>query len=462
MKEVQRRYIEKLEQRKSEAYINTGIEVCNRVYEEQIVRNNKFNSPVLYSFKTATFRYIDKYFNLKEAKILKEFVTEKLESIPGKFDFSYNKKFRILKSMLINSITYVYDVEHSKRIKYNIEYYKLNQLYKEITDIVNEDGKLYFTQFDELAKTINDFGFPIDDLIEIILEFIKMNIKRYENLSNLTLPYYTENIRNYDFIYISKKEIDKISKTDSYQTITLDDSDKNKLRREELSNLICKINIIKRLCERIYKYYICEDEHSEKSIELLYNSLIELQIEPKICKKILNNLKKKLKKSNQNIQNSPIKNIEIAKTTPSKKQTVLISKEMETYFDFKLMKPTRTLSLNEIIYCVGLLTKTSADVKTIDDFLLLSLKELRKNNPIFVYTNLYNKLIYFKDKYDITSILNSIQQDLEKMFICSDKEYEQIKLNVAENIKYALNMIGEDYEYEKIQSAKIKSINNKN
>ena len=119
----------------------------------------------------------------------------------------------------------------------------------------------------------------------------------------------------------------------------------------------------------------------------------------------------------------------------------------------KNMKVKKILSLDEIIYCISLLEKLSADSKTIDKFLMLTNKERRKQNPIYVYIELYDKLINSNNK-EILNLVNTINYELSKMFICSNEQYKEIKDNILESIKYLLNIV--DFEYEKSKAKIIK------
>ena len=90
---------------------------------------------------------------------------------------------------------------------------------------------------------------------------------------------------------------------------------------------------------------------------------------------------------------SYVKDKQIKQMMPKKKIN-LITKELKKYFDFDNMVAIKPLSLDEIIYCIALLTKISAEQKTIDRFLLLVGKLNKKENPISCYGDL---LIYDKE-----------------------------------------------------------------
>ena len=473
MNEVLNNFIKKLEQNKEEINFNFGIAVYNKMYERQIKRYDSYSTFSFTALKKSTFKYFDKYYSIETAQKLKLYVENDLKIKEKNTKFIRYKKHLILSGITKFIMAKLYNGYH-KDIMYTkegLQQYICNNLYEEIIDIKSCDGNIYFTNFEQLSKRIIELGYSNENLLNIILEIVKLNIERYEKIKSKKTPFYFENLKKNQFENLSKKEI-KIITEKILENNCIEDEN----IPEDIKNEIIQYYYIRQACETIYEYYINRPQ-DKKDIQQLYDSLLILKIDENLCNKIAFSLKKKAKKTaiaqNNNIQfimpktkdNLPFitpkgsdKLSSLIQTITKKEQRKII-KELETYFDFENMKPIRLLSLNEIVYCVYLLMKNSSDTEIINNFITLSIKRLRKENPLYVYNNLYDKFKYFKDKYQIENIMESINREIEKIFICSDEEYIQIKYVMSEYIKFILNEIGNNFDYEKEEAAKIMVLN---
>jgi len=458
MEDIKRRFIESLNNKGFNIEVAYGIKIYNRA-KEICIRGTK-PSIILRAFLEVSNKFFYDHFRKDSAEFLMDMAKKDILALERKcnqdqFDF----KFRTLSGISNKVISLVYIDQHRLNLK---EEYLKRKLYKDYKSIINaskEESKDFFINFNFLSKELEESGLSAPNLFEIILSFVKKNLKVFNEKQMNPIPD-VEKIRNHKFKRISKKRIAHILDNDMLGDFLAEDYPTKKVK--ELKTFIeqnpLDISHYVKNCEIILQHYENPNGLTKEDIDSIYFALMELKVDEKLCRKIKTFLSKGLvtdRKEKTNVKPvQVVKEIKEVKTL-SKKQTNLIIKELQQYFDFEKMKPTKTMTLNEIIYCISLMIKINADEKNIDNFLKVIEKENRKQNPIYLYANLYNKLMFYKNRVEVYRILNDIDEELQKMFICSLEDYDKIKSSIMENMKYVLNYIGNNYEYEKSEAKKM-------
>jgi len=459
MENVRKNFINGIEKRSSNLEIDLGTKIYNLSKEICLKDIRKKTPIILHSFLKISEQFFCKYFEKNSAECLIEMAREDILNLEKKVpDNQYNFKFRLLTSMLNKTIFTVYKNNLSLTLKEDYLKRNLYKNYKNIIDASKEESKDFFIDFDFLSRMLEASGVSAQNSYEIILSFIKKNIELYNKQQINPIPDINK-IKKHKFKKITKKEIDYILNNNMINEFLSGNYPKKKVKELKtfIENNPLDISNYVKNCRIILKNYENSENLTEANIYSISLALLDLDIDEKLCRKIELFLNKKYIIGKKEKINKPIQIVNEVKEVKmlSKKQTNLIIKQLNQYFDFERMRPIKYLTLNEIIYCISLMKKINADEKSIENFLKLIEKENRKQNPVYLYANLYNKLMFYKDKKEIVRILNDIENELQKMFICSSDDYDKIKSFLNENIKYALNYLANNYEYEKNEAKKM-------
>ncbi|MBE6149365.1 MAG: hypothetical protein E7170_01415 [Firmicutes bacterium] len=362
--------------------LDMKLERYSKIFDSMLKIGKTNNEIIVTPIIEAAYCYFNDILPSDELILVNDIIKNKVDKLEPKI-IRNKYQFKFLSNILTKCYVRLYKFVDNKTHISNEE------LYNNYQELINtyENDKTMFINFEFLSKQLIEYNTSLQHKFDIVLSFINMNLERFN-------------------------EVD--------------------------------INSVIENCTIINKYY--SDDIKQSDINIIYESLLKLNIEKELCDKFLIILNKKVEKSKNKKQEKVVYNKFYTKPSISKKDIYSITNELNSYFDFKNMKVKKILSLDETIYCLSLLYKLSADNKTIDKFLMLTNKEKRKQNPIYVYIDLYDKLINSNNK-EILNLVDSINYELSKMFICSNDEYNNIKDNISEHIKYLLNIV--DFEYEK-------------
>lgn len=203
-----------------------------------------------------------------------------------------------------------------------------------------------------------------------------------------------------------------------------------------------------------------KDSYEESDIAIVIKALYDLSFSENICREIGNYLLFELEKRNnkkaEKKQYIPAYEPLPRKTnTLSKKEYNLLYRELLTYFDFNNMQPIKYLNLDEIIYCLHILIKLKMRDNVINSFLRIINKYNRSQNPLALYTSLYNKLNTYQNNPEFKNKMTDIASYIKEMYISSDEEYIEWKELLSEELASILELCSEDYTYELNEAQKL-------
>lgn len=459
MNKAQEEFMMYLREKVGRADIELGNAAAKSVFKENIEKGKFFDPVFLDNFLKAFSTYCETRFGEIEAKILNQIALLNIEKVKKEHKSKQKKKYKIRGKFFYIGYLYLLDIAHKQEKRKMVEENKMWHMYEQLISLIEGKSNELFIDFERLSNELMSSPLSTQSQADMIFSTIELNLEILKK-GNVAPILDREKAKQHKFKYITKSQLRNLFKCEEVELLLASPLRRHKKRKKELQQFIEENPLdISSTIEKfkiIQEHYTNPSDLTDENIKTICNTLIELKIEPKVCYKIEANLQKRKKKSQKQTKEILPTQKRLEKPTLSKKEMNLIIKELDQYFDFSKMRAIRALSLDETIYCIQLLTKTSADTKVIEQFLQEVESENRRENPIRIYVDMYDKLITYKEQYEIGGIMTNIEQDLQKIFICSKEEYHQIKLSIAENMKYILNKIGHDFQYEK-DKAKIKS-----
>lgn len=203
-----------------------------------------------------------------------------------------------------------------------------------------------------------------------------------------------------------------------------------------------------------------KDSYEENDLAIVIKALYDLSFSENICREIGNYLLFELeKRNNKKVEKKQYipayEPLPRQTNTLSKKEYNLLYRELLTYFDFNNMQPIKYLNLDEIIYCLHILIKLQIRDNVINSFLRIINKHNRSQNPLALYTSLYNKLNTYQNNLELKNKMTDIASYIKEMFIASDEEYVEWKELLSEELSSILELCSEDYTYELNEAQKL-------
>ena len=340
-------------------------------------------------------------------------------------------------------------------IKENLKYFNFD-----MQDL--QENKIIYGSFKYLCKVMNNYAFKTKERAEVIKYIISCNnnvLKNNETEENLTFSEDTI----YDLIDISLEKLRTIKFMKSKEFEIISDKEFEELTEKEKEILRKSKNIKDDYCQKIELLKVNIQKISElysKKIKSLddigdiYNLLIELGIDTNISVYMKNELLKEFNKNikeNTNIYTVNKNQVKNTKHYITDSEYKKIRKEIRNYFDFykvKLMKDD--ITYEEIIKCAKMANKIGINDMDISRFFnIADLNEKQKqDNPISTYVTIYNKLYFYKDKYQYYELLNELKFCLEEMMITSDEDYIEWKKMFEDILERIMKKLSYSYEYE--------------
>ncbi len=284
-----------------------------------------------------------------------------------------------------------------------------------------------------ISEYLNNLPFSIDEKFEIVVYFIKNNIK--------------EGILNPDCCFINADKV--------YQDI-------NNKDRLDLEKILISKETVKKYIDntRIFKesYLDKIDTFNSNDIVKIVASLENLELDGKLCSKIEKKLKKDLEKRQAkkkiNIPRYKSKNIGII----TEEEYQEIRKYLNQYIDiYKLDLKFDTITEQERDYIATLLFKLGEDKDVVRQFLIKTEELVEKEdlNPSEKFQKDYKKYEYYKEKYGLADDIDTInnlclmledEKDIE-MRDYIEKEIEKLLQNINMKIPkygYELKVLNDD------------------
>ena len=320
-----------------------------------------------------------------------------------------------------------------------------------------------FIQFDILSHYLNISNLTPKEASAIILTFLRKNIAAgiCESESNAFDP---KEIDSYPFKTVTPEEVHQLIHEDRYR-ILMSKSEEERTPKEnalieELEEYTkthpTNVDIFKNIHQKINEHYFSiQDSYTEDDIYIFIEQLRKLNLSEKYCQILTNYLineinKRKNKQTISTQKYTPKKIVKSETTSLSKKEINTLYRELCTYYNPDTKVITRYLTLQEIIYCLSIMRKLNFNKESLSLFLKTVEKFNRQQevNPLSQYIELYNKLLYYKDRLDLEDDLSSIESIIQEMFIVSDKDYVEWKKLLAEELSNLLRSLSGNHDYE--------------
>lgn len=332
-------------------------------------------------------------------------------------------------------------------------------------NFLTKDNSDIFIRFEDLTKVLEKYGFKINDIIDVIVMFATKNVSQMERED---VNYYVpdeEAIAMHTFKNLSDAKRDRLVDTHLVNPFLNDDSKKDKKARKELRAFVEKHRVdvssvandsllITRVVNRsdgfAGEYDSLTDSLNNLGLGKYVRKLIT-RLTREENKKISNDVEKEVVEENL-VQGKVYEPIAL-----TKKEINTISRELSSYFDFENMICIRELTLEEIIYVLAKLKYLNASEATIQKFLFIAEKEMRKCNPITFYYRYYDKIKFYLDNEEVRNIYEDIEDFLKVGYLfANERDYAEFKELLEDYLTQILNIIGSDYTYEMEQQKNIK------
>lgn len=328
-----------------------------------------------------------------------------------------------------------------------------------------------FIQFEYISEMFEKSPLNARGKLAVILRFLEKNLST-NIVSEDARCFDIQGIDEYKFSYMTREQFLEFVRTDEYGRLKskeeseLTEHERNMLEEFEKFSDLYPLDIAPIIEKhRLIKqhYFDKVDSFDSEDVEIFLGVLRELGIYDSLIEMFRQILFKEISKREINkVEDVVIKGkVEVTQIQDriSQKEYNLLNRELKRYFDLTDMTCIKPLLIDEQIYCVSLLLKMGFN----DIEIRKILKIMNKNNiylsseqdPIVLFTMLYERMAYYKDNLELQSSIKQIMDLFKEVFICNDEDYLVIKELIGEELKQTLQFIPSTYEYEIEEAKKI-------
>lgn len=333
------------------------------------------------------------------------------------------------------------------------------------------ESKLIFDEISLIIPYIEGQNLNKREYIDLIFYIVKRNIQSglFEG-TTYDKSFTEKSLSTWENrIYGNEKVISNIKTWESnfiiYCTVY-----KNAVMIPEAGTTLKRINMEKipnYTIEELQEYHMIIQKHyfdkinsyNEEDIKLVTEALFNLYLSESTCIEVYQYLSYEMKKRKTKkkvvIINDNKNDDKKSKLSLSKKEYNTIYNELLTYFDFNNMKPIKFLTLDEIIYCLYLLQALNCHKDTMNNFLRIIEKYNKKQNPLSLYSSLYNKIKLYEEDSELSSKMLELESYLKEMFITNDEDYLEWKKLFNEELLEIINILPKNYNYEFNETQKL-------
>ncbi len=377
-------------------------------------------------------------------------------------------KFKLLIIDFINYLEYglknkvVFDVTLKKEIPTQEIEYQLNILNKllDFLSLSNQEVKekqQIFIDYPLISSFLEDKKFSNQEKIEIFFYFIEKNNISFQEceMGNPVLIDVTK-LRQLYSPNSNPEAFDKlIQKIDLNKIIISKDS---QLSKQEIQikkyimqifdDSLAKDKISIQMHTSLDKHYFKKkDTYTEKDLQYIRVALKYLGISDKDRTIILNSLKKNLKKRTEVVVEEKRRKEE---TFDYQDAFLKVSEVV----DLKNMFPKKSLTLEERIYYLALLTKMNVSKE--ERYLFLRNCEMYANmNPIAMYITEYEKLKYYEEKVGLQQELAYLEELAQEAMLSNNEDYAVWKESMQAELKKIYAWIPKNFAYEVEEASKL-------
>lgn len=334
--------------------------------------------------------------------------------------------------------------------------YNLNRL---IEQLESTKPKM-FLEFDTLSEIVQYINIPVRMQIDLLIHLLNINKSISGEQEKIIYRPNVSAILNHEYKYMDKEKLSELINTFKLGEFMSSNSLKYRKARKEIDDIYeaSKIDVTEpyKLTVKLADIFAKEPASlTEDDYQTITDGLDELHF-----KHLSHRIVKQLKKATIEVTKpTPVvkeikREVKEVKPKLSQKELNQIYYEISKFYDLDKEKPKTTLSLDEIIYILSLMYKANMSEKTITRFLESTNREYKKNNPVSIYYQSYDKFASYNIP-DIHKHLEMIEYILSEhsIFTCSKETYEITKELISEEINDIMDILNGNYTYE-INSAK--------
>lgn len=332
-----------------------------------------------------------------------------------------------------------------------------------LTPTEEENYKMILGEFEILSTFMEANEFSAKDKLNVISTIVEKNIKNSllddtvainadeEEITEdlIGAMFNIENIMEYrkdatyfeSFIRLQKTRIEH-SKQDSTVKRGILDKVLHNYRSLQNSHIVFKTHYL----DKKYTY-------TEVDIIAISSALIEMGISLNATRQISEYLESKLAKRKV-VDITPViesKPVIVEQPKPINQRKIKKTfKELETYFDFFNMTPIRTLTYDEIVFCLAKIKQTDCTIGLMNEFIAKQDRFNLQNDPILNAEVILNRLKAYQESFeehnsdyvDVTGAITSLEGYLNEIHNTNDESEKDVWMEfVNEELPYALSLI---------------------
>lgn len=326
-----------------------------------------------------------------------------------------------------------------------------------------ENYKMILSEFEILSTFMEANEFSAKDKLSVISTIVEKNIKNSLLDDTVTINADEEKITedligamfNIENILEYRKDATYFESFIRLQKTRIDHTKQDPtIKRGILDKLLHNYRSLQNSHIAFKAHYLDKKQtYTKEDIMAVSSALIEMGITSDTAKQICEYLESKLAKR-KIIEIKPViesKQVVIEQPKPiNQRQIKKTFKELETYFDFFNMTPIRTLTYEEIIFCLAKIKQTDCTVGLMNEFITKQDRYNLQNDPILNAEVILNRLKAYQESFeehnsdyiDVTGAITSLEGYLNEIHNTEDDSEKDIWMGfVNEEIPYALSLM---------------------
>lgn len=325
-----------------------------------------------------------------------------------------------------------------------------------------KDHKIIFSEFEILSTFLDANEFSQRDKFNIVSNVIDKNIKNSLLDDEVAIDPFDELSEDFMSTLFDIDNIMSYGKDDSYfesfirmEKSRIEHTEANpNIKRGLLNKSLTNYRTLQNSHNTFKTSYLDKkDSYTHDDVLCIFTALLDIGVSFKTTKDITDFLETKLKKreANKPIEITPTeqKVVEPPKSI-NQRQIKKTFKELETYFNFFNMEPIRTLSYDEIIFCLAKIKQTDCSVELMQNFITKIDKYNEQNDSLVHAEVILRRLQAYKDTFeepnsdytDVVRMIEVLEGYLNEIRITELEEEKEIwKESIVEEIPYALTLL---------------------
>lgn len=331
-----------------------------------------------------------------------------------------------------------------------------------------EEQSEVFVDLKSLDKLLVESPFKPKEKLEIIAYLLKKNIATGLIDDDDINAFDSKDIYSYKFEGINGDEVRHFLFSGRYAQLKNTPLEEMNEKERQLTQAVhtyaqtreTNIGPIIKLHRKFKEHYIDKkNEMDLEDLDVVKSVLNKFGISEETVSGIYNHLRSKIekqearKKQQEYVQPKNIKKQEY-KRYLTDKDIRSFRKEILEYYNIHDTKIIKYISYDLALYLADLLYTIGEDKETIKTFFYRvktqpeNVSFISVGNPLSEYVAVYDKLKFYEQKYDLKEQLDTIEEYLKEMFICSDEDYDFWKSQIGFELRSVLYKIDGTFDYE--------------